>query len=102
MTHTWKAEGSHGRWVHHSSGGSGSDSIGVGLGEDVLGPFSSQKLARTVACALTNAYAAGLKDARVKATPRKRRLVNGPDPYDPTTDDGTVAHDGLDMPGYGD
>jgi hypothetical protein len=36
------------------------------------------------------------------ARPRKRRLVNGPDPYDPTTDDGTVAHDGLDMPSYGD
>lgn len=23
------------------------------------------------------------------------------DPYDPTADDGTVAHDGLDMPSYG-
>lgn len=41
MTHTWNAGGSNGRWVHHSSGySSGSDSIGVGLGEDVLGPFS--------------------------------------------------------------
>jgi hypothetical protein len=24
------------------------------------------------------------------------------DPYDPTTDDGTVAHNGLDLPSYGD
>lgn len=23
------------------------------------------------------------------------------DPYDPTTDDGTVAHDGLNLPSYG-
>lgn len=26
---------------------------------------------------------------------------SAPDPYDPTSDDGTVAHDGLDMPSYG-
>ena len=62
MTHTWKAAGSDGRWVHHSSGGSGSDSIGVGLGEDVLGPFTSRKLARFVAAALTSAYEAGKKE----------------------------------------
>ena len=59
MTHTWKAVGSQGWWVHHSSGGSGSDSIGVGQGEDVLGPFSSHKLAVKVADALSNAYLAG-------------------------------------------
>jgi hypothetical protein len=31
----------------------------------------------------------------------RRKPVNGPDPYDPTADDGTVFHDGLDLPGYG-
>lgn len=64
MTHTWKAAGSGGRWVHHSSraDGTGSDSIGVGLGEDVLGPFTSRKMARVVADALNNAYQLGKKD----------------------------------------
>lgn len=62
MTHTWQAGGSQARWVHHSSGGSGTDSIGVGLGEDVLGPFSSRKLAVTVADALNNAYRLGWDD----------------------------------------
>lgn len=53
--HVWFAQG---RYVHHSSRGygHGSDSIGVGLGEDVLGPFSSHKMAQGVACALTNAH----------------------------------------------
>jgi hypothetical protein len=41
-------------------------------------------------------------DTGRKAPRRKRPPVNGPDPYDPTTDDGTVFHDGLDLPGYGD
>ncbi|HEY1700759.1 MAG TPA: hypothetical protein VGG75_13685 [Trebonia sp.] len=68
MTHTWKSGGSHGKWVLHSAGGSGSDSIGVGLAEDMLGPFSSQKLAGTVADALANAYEAGLKDGQVTET----------------------------------
>jgi hypothetical protein len=31
----------------------------------------------------------------------RRKPVNGPDPYDPNTDDGTVSHDGLDLPSYG-
>ncbi|HEY1705494.1 MAG TPA: hypothetical protein VGG75_37895 [Trebonia sp.] len=64
MDHYWKASGSQGHWVHHSSRGpcSGSDSTGVGLGEDVLGPFSSQKLAREVAAALNHAYEAGRDD----------------------------------------
>jgi hypothetical protein len=33
--------------------------IGVGAGEDMIGPFSSGRLARTVANALANAYQAG-------------------------------------------
>lgn len=41
--------------------------------------------------------------SRAESKPvRRRRLVSGPDPYDPTTDDGTVAHDGLVLPSYGD
>jgi hypothetical protein len=31
----------------------------------------------------------------------RRKPVNNPDPYDPATDDGTVFHDGLDLPSYG-
>lgn len=31
----------------------------------------------------------------------RRKPVNGPDPYDPNTDDGTISHDGLDLPSYG-
>jgi hypothetical protein len=65
--HTWKAGGSNGAYVLHSSTGLGtaSDGIGVGLGEDVLGPFGTRHKGggRTqteiVADALTNAYAAG-------------------------------------------
>jgi hypothetical protein len=37
----------------------GCDTIGVGLGNDVLGPFPSAKLARKVADALNEAYALG-------------------------------------------
>lgn len=59
MNHTWRAGGSGGKWVHHSSGGSGSDSIGVGLGNDVLGPYGSVKLARITAAALNDAYELG-------------------------------------------
>lgn len=41
-------------------------------------------------------------DGHVQQPPRrKRKPVSGPDPYDPTTDDGTVAHDGLTWPSYG-
>jgi len=59
--HTWKPAGSGGRWVAHSSTGHGADMIGVGQGEDMLGPFASGRQARTVANALENAYRAGLK-----------------------------------------
>jgi hypothetical protein len=114
MTHYWKPGGSHGQWVLHSSAGKAgdaSDSAGVGLGEDVLGPFSTRRtggktLAETVADALNNAYAAGRLDitserAAIRDKHRKRPPVNGPDPYDPTADDGTTAHDSLDLPSYG-
>jgi len=64
-THTWRVGGTGGHWVHHSSGGSGCDSIGVGLGQDVIGPFGSVKLARKVADALNSAYELGFRDARL-------------------------------------
>lgn len=70
--HTWKAAGSNGAWVHHSAGGSGTDSIGVGLNEDVLGPFGTshrrggQTQAEMVADALNNAHAAGKRDGRAE------------------------------------
>lgn len=56
--HVWFASGLS---VHHSSRGygHGSDSIGVGLGEDRLGPFPSQKMAARVADAMTHAYELG-------------------------------------------
>jgi hypothetical protein len=56
--------------MHNSGGGSGSDSIGVELGEDMIGPFSTRRpkgggrtLAEKVADALTHAYEVGKKDA---------------------------------------
>jgi hypothetical protein len=57
MTHTWKTQGH--LVLHSSTAGHSCDSVGVGLGEDRLGPFSSLKLAQTVADALANAYLAG-------------------------------------------
>ncbi len=60
-SHTWKTGGPGNRQVLHSTSGRGSDAIGVGLGEDVLGPFASQKLAQQVAGALENAYLAGVE-----------------------------------------
>lgn len=64
--HTWRyiaCDGQH--WVHHSSTGHrGIDSIGVGLGEDILGPFPSRKLAIKVCNALTNAHRAGYISAQ--------------------------------------
>jgi hypothetical protein len=62
MEHTWKPAGSGGRWVAHSSTGHGADMIGVGQGEDMLGPFASGRQARIMADALENAYRAGLKE----------------------------------------
>ena len=61
MSHYWRAGGSQGHYVHHTASESrrGTDSIGVGPGEDVLGPFGSAKLAQQVATALNNAYLAG-------------------------------------------
>ena len=56
MTHTWRTAG---RMVLHSTQGGRVDAVGVGLGEDTLGPFPSDKLAATVADALSNAYQAG-------------------------------------------
>lgn len=142
MTHTWKSGGSHGQWVLHSStgkAGDSSDSIGVGQGEDFIGPFSTRRtggrtMAETVADALTNAYEAGKQDLRNQVAAILTQYLddeqseqsltavsiamqlslteslgldeNGEeptaeDPYDPTTDDGTVAHDGLNLPSYG-
>jgi hypothetical protein len=65
--HTWRAGGSNGRWVLHSTTGHGSDGIGVGAGEDYLGPLGTQRvagrsMAEIIAAALTNAYLAGLRD----------------------------------------
>lgn len=62
--HTWRADGSQGKYVHHSSapGGRGSDTVG-GV-SDVLGPFPSQKLAIAVAAELNNAYELGIEVAR--------------------------------------
>jgi hypothetical protein len=68
MTHTWKPGGSGGAWVMHSTReGHTSDSIGVGHGEDMIGPFSTRriagrKLSEVVAGALANAYSAGQRD----------------------------------------
>lgn len=66
LSHAWCAAGSQGKWVHHTSRHDpvtghhhGCDTIGVGLGNDVLGPFPSAKLARKVADALNEAYALG-------------------------------------------
>jgi hypothetical protein len=44
----------------------------------------------------------GVPVVQRSSTSRKPRRATAPDPYDPTTDDGTTAHDGLDMPSYGD
>jgi hypothetical protein len=71
MSHTWKAGGGSGAWVmHNGGGGSGTDEIGVGVNEDMIGPFSTRRpkgggrnLAEIVADALTNAYEAGKRDA---------------------------------------
>ncbi len=71
LTHHWYNAGTQGRWVHHTSrydpktGHShGSDSIGVGLGEDILGPFPSARLARKVADAMNRAFALGQLQVR--------------------------------------
>ncbi len=64
--HAWKSGGSDGRWVGHTSTGKGSDNIGVGIGENVLGPFS-QRMAVKLADALNNAYEAGKKDGKTEA-----------------------------------
>lgn len=65
MTHYWRIDGSQGHYVHHTTSPSrrGTDSIGVGAGEDVLGPFPSAKLAQQIANALNNAYKAGKEEA---------------------------------------
>ena len=62
--HHWRRDGSQGHYVHHTTAdsGRGTDAIGVGLSEDVLGPFSSAKLAGQVADALNNAYRLGWDD----------------------------------------
>ena len=87
MTHHWRVDGSQGHYVHHTTAdsGRGTDSIGVGLNEDVLGPFSSARLAQVVANALNNAYALGSSD-RLDAVRRERsaaaegRFTRGPEP----------------------
>lgn len=112
--HSWHVGGSLKNYVEHSSRDdcTGSDS-GGGM-EAVLGPFASTAAALEVAMALNHGYGAGRLDGRTTlleqqardAAPVTRRHYagrrqNGPDPCDPTSDDGTVARDGLDMPSYG-
>lgn len=103
--HHWRRGGSEGRYVHHSSddAGHGTDSIGVGLGEDVLGPFSSARLAGQVADALNNAYRLGWDDneeehGSEEFAPPEYDDNDTENPYPRDREDG----EGFTRPSYGD
>jgi hypothetical protein len=84
MTHTWRATGAYDRWYteHSSREGGSTDSIGVGLGEDRVGPFGSRRLAQKVADALGNAYRLGWDDNEER---------HGGEEFAPADSDSTVT-----------
>jgi len=73
MTHRWFGGGSKGQYVCHTSreNGNGVDAVGVGLGEDMMFVGSSI-VAKRVIDALSNAYAAGIRDGRAMERAARR------------------------------